>query len=146
MTAQELTPGLGRRLLCLIYEALLLTAVVLTAGGIATGIAHAADLPQPRVLTRLVVIAVCAAYFAVQWCGRGQTLPMKTWRMRVQTVSGERMSVAQALLRMTAATTGYAAFGLSILWAVIDRDGQFLHDRLAGTRLVVAGPTSGERP
>lgn len=146
MTLPDLTPGIGRRLLCLIYEALLLTAVVLTAGGIATGIAHAADLPQPRVLTRLVVIAVCAAYFAVQWCGRGQTLPMKTWRIRIQTVSGKRLSVSQALLRMTAATIGYAAFGLPILWALIDRDRQFLHDRIAGTRLVVTGSASGERP
>ena len=146
MTLPDLTPGIGRRLLCLIYEALLLTAVVLTAGGIATGIAHAADLPQPRVLTRLVVIAVCAAYFAVQWCGRGQTLPMKTWRIRIQTVSGKRLSVSQALLRMTAATIGYAAFCLPILWALIDRDRQFLHDRIAGTRLVVTGSASGERP
>jgi len=28
---------------------------------------------------------------------------------------------------------------LGILWALVDRDRQFLHDRLAGTRLVLAG-------
>jgi uncharacterized RDD family membrane protein YckC len=28
--------------------------------------------------------------------------------------------------------------GISILWSLFDRDRQFLHDRLAGTRLVNA--------
>ena len=140
MTTTEVTPGLGRRLLCLIYEALLLTAVVLTAGGVATAVAYNAGLPQPRLLTQAIVIAACAGYFAVQWCGRGQTLPMKTWRIRVQAASGKRISAMQALLRMTVATIGYLVLGITILWAIFDRDRQFLHDRLAGTRLVVATP------
>lgn len=144
MTAAAVTPGFGRRLLCLIYEALLLTAVVLTAGGVATGLAHAAGLSQPRMLTQFIVIASCAGYFAVQWCGRGQTLPMKTWRIRVQAVSGERISAIQALLRMMLATIGYAAFGISILWALFDRDRQFMHDRIAGTRLVVVTPPAAQ--
>ena len=140
MTTTEVTPGLGRRLLCLVYEALLLTAVVMTAGGVATGVAYIAGLPQPRLLTQAIVIAICAGYFAVQWCGRGQTLPMKTWRIGVQAASGERVSAARALLRMALATIGYPALGISILWAIVDRDRQFLHDRLAGTRLVVVTP------
>ena len=37
---------------------------------------------------------------------------------------------------MTLATIGYLAMGITILWALIDRDRQFLHDRLSGTRLV----------
>lgn len=143
MTSSELIPGIGRRLLCLVYEALLLTAVVLTAGGIATGIAHAAGLSNARLVTQIVVIAACAGYFAVQWCGRGQTLPMKTWRIRIQAVSGKRISVTQALLRMAIATIGYAAFGLSVLWALVDRDRQFLHDRIAGTRIVAVTPLAG---
>ena len=140
MISAATTPGIGRRLLCLIYESLLLTAVILTAGGVATGIAHAAGLSQPRMLTQLIVIACCAGYFAVQWCGRGQTLPMKTWRISLQTVSGKRISGTQAMLRMILAAIGYTVFGMSILWSFIDRDRQFLHDRIAGTRLVAVNP------
>lgn len=140
MIQAPITPGIGRRLLCLIYEALLLTAVILTAGGIATGIAYAAGMSHPRVLTQVIVIGCCAGYFAVQWCGRGQTLPMKTWRIRLQATSGNRISAIQALLRMTLATIGYAGCGISILWSFMDRDRQFLHDRIAGTRLIVVTP------
>lgn len=130
------TPGLGRRLLCLVYEALLLTAVILLAGGIATALAQATAIAFPRILTQSIVMMVCAGYFATQWRHSGQTLPMKTWRIRLETVSGTRLTLPQALLRLVLATIGYLAMGISILWVLADRDRQFLHDRLAGTRLV----------
>lgn len=136
MTAVPATPTLGRRLLCLIYETLLLTAVILMAGGMATALAQTAGMAQPRTLTRIIVAFVCVGYYAIQWQRRGQTLPMKTWRISLETASGGRISPLQTLLRMTLATIGYLAMGITILWALIDRDRQFLHDRLSGTRLV----------
>lgn len=136
MTAVPATPTLGRRLLCLIYETLLLTAVILMAGGMATALAQTAGMAQPRTLTRIIVAIVCVGYYAIQWQRRGQTLPMKTWRISLETASGGRISPLQTLLRMTLATIGYLAMGITILWALIDRDRQFLHDRLSGTRLV----------
>jgi len=57
---------------------LLLTAVILVAGGLATALAKTAGLNQPRTLTRMIVVIACAGYYAVQWLRRGQTLPMKT--------------------------------------------------------------------
>jgi uncharacterized RDD family membrane protein YckC len=48
-----------------------------------------------------------------------------------------RVTLPRALLRTALATTGYLLLGVSILWAFIDRDRQFLHDRLSGTRLVI---------
>jgi len=123
-------------MLCLVYEALLLTAVLLLAGGMATTLAQAAAIAYPRMMTRIIVIFVCGGYFAVQWLRSGQTLPMKTWRIRLETVSGKHITLPQALLRLTLATIGYIAMGVSVLWALVDRDRQFLHDRLAGTRLV----------
>lgn len=135
------TPALGRRLLCLIYEALLLAAVILTAGGLATALAQIAGMTRPRILTQAIVAIVCAGYYAIQWQRRGQTLPMKTWRIRLESTSGDRITTLQALLRMALATLGYLVTGISILWVFIDPDRQFLHDRLAGTRLVtVATP------
>jgi uncharacterized RDD family membrane protein YckC len=136
VTAAPATPALGRRLLCLIYEALLLTAVLLMAGGMATALAQTAGITQPRTLTRIIVAIICAGYFAIQWQRRGQTLPMKTWRISLQSASGGRISLRQTLLRMALATIGYLALGITILWALVDRDRQFLHDRLSGTRLV----------
>ena len=130
------TPGLGRRLLGLVYEALLLTAVVLLAGGLATGLARLTGVGHPRLLTQLVLLLVCGSYFLLQWTRSGQTLPMKTWRMRVETQDGRLLDGAAALRRLVLATLGYGMAGITILWALFDHDRQFLHDRLGGTRLV----------
>lgn len=138
MTDPARTPGLGRRLLCLVYEALLLTALVLVAGGLATALAQLAPAALTRTITQLVLAAAVSGYFIGQWHGRGQTLPMKTWRLRMVARAGGPVTVPRAALRLALACAGYALCGLSILWAAGDRDRQFLHDRLAGTRIVSA--------
>jgi hypothetical protein len=43
----------------------------------------------------------------------------------------------RALLRFACALV-LVPTGISVLWSLADRDGPFLHDRLAGTRLVLA--------
>lgn len=139
MTARAATPGIGRRLLSLVYEILLLIAVALLAGGAAAALAQITNPAHTRLFTRVIAIAACAAYFAWQWQRSGQTLPMKTWRMRLETVDGMPVTIPRALLRTALATAGYLLLGISVLWAFIDRDRQFLHDRLGGTRLVVTG-------
>lgn len=128
--------ALGRRLLCLVYDALLLLALILFAGGIASTLAQLASPGYTRLITRAVVATLCPGYFAWQWINGGQTLPMKTWRIRLQSADGRHISPGQALLRFALATLGYLAFGISVFWAMFDRDRQFLHDRLSGTRLV----------
>ncbi|MBX3652233.1 MAG: RDD family protein [Burkholderiales bacterium] len=132
-------PGVGRRLLSLVYELLLLTAVILLAAGGATALAHGIAVAHPRALTQLFVTGACLGYFVWQWHGRGQTLPMKTWKIRIETAEGRRVPVARGLLRAILSVPGYSLFGISVLWALVDRENQFLHDRLAGTRLVIAG-------
>lgn len=74
-------------------------------------------------------------YFAWQWLHGGQTLAMKTWKIRVVSADGSPLRPAQALLRFAAAWPGTVLFGAGFLWAFLDPDGQYLHDRIAGTRL-----------
>jgi uncharacterized RDD family membrane protein YckC len=63
---------------------------------------------------------------------------MKTWRIRLTTVDGTAVTTARALQRYAAVYLSISTCGLGYAWALIDRDRQFLHDRLVGTRLVVA--------
>ena len=61
---------------------------------------------------------------------------MKTWRIRVVTRDGGALSVSVALRRYLLALISLGVCGLGFAWALVDKDRQFLHDRLAGTRLV----------
>ena len=74
-----------------------------------------------------------AAYFLWCWLRGGQTLAMKAWRIRLVGVT-PRKALLRFLLGLVLVPTGIA-----VLWALLDRERQFLHDRLAGTRLVLAG-------
>jgi len=122
-----------RRLAAMVYEALLLFAVGFFAGWMfffASG-GRDATTGWLRHALQLFVLVVFAAYFLWCWLRGGQTLAMKAWRIRLVNVTP-----GKALLRFALAV---ALLPVSIVWALFDRDRQFLHDRLAGTRLVLSG-------
>ena len=113
-------------------------------------------LPE-RVLLFCILFAVLAAYFVWCWSNGRRTLAMKTWKLRLARVDGAMVAPRLALLRYLAAWIGpalavaayavLARYGwgahaawlvaLNFLWALVDPDRQFLHDRIAGTRIVM---------
>ena len=126
------TPGLPRRLAALAYEAVLLFAVGFFAAWLFFFGSGGRDATSggTRHLLQLFILAVFAAYFLWCWLRGGQTLAMRAWGIRLVDVTPRK-----ALVRFALAA---ALLPVSILWALLDRDRQFLHDRLAGTRLVNA--------
>jgi uncharacterized RDD family membrane protein YckC len=126
--------SLGRRFLSLLYEGLLLLAVLLIADLALLLAVPAAQDPALRPLTQAYLLAVSGSYFVWQWTYGGQTLAMKAWRLRLVSAGGGPVSVRQAVLRFLAATLTLLL--PAFLWALLDRERQFLHDRLAGTRIV----------
>lgn len=130
------------RLASLVYEVILLAAIVFVASYLFLVIARDAQSGWQRALFQLYLLAVCGAYFVYCWTHTGQTLPMKTWRLRVVCAEGHPPGTRQALLRYLLAIPGMLT-GLSILWAAFDRDRLFLHDRVAGTRIVRV-PVTGD--
>lgn len=95
---------------------------------------------QSRLLLQLVCLLVIAAYFLWCWKRAGHTLAMKTWRVRlVRADSLAPPPMVALLVRFILAGPSIALGGLGLWWGLLDRDGQFLHDRLARTRLIKAG-------
>ena len=131
------TPTVKRRLASLFYDALLLAAVLFLAGVVAVGWLPDVGAGLPRLVFQGYLLAVAGFYFTWFWRHGGQTLAMQTWRIRLIGVSGSEVSAGQAWWRYALATLGLFWFGCGFLWAFWDRDRQFLHDRLAGTRLVI---------
>jgi uncharacterized RDD family membrane protein YckC len=130
-------PGIRRRLASAIYDSLLLLGVVIAAlvvPHMLLGLIFHIAAPHPMLMGHLVI--VFAAYFLWYWRHGGQTLAMQTWKIRLTSVTGSSPSWPQLLLRFLLAWPSVGFYGAGLLWAIFDRDHQFLHDRLSGTRIV----------
>ncbi len=136
--ASPRAPALARRLASALYDALLVVALVFIATFPFLAFVGDATHGWRRHLLQAWILAVVGAYFAWFWTRGGQTLPMKTWHIKLVRQDGASVSAGRAIHRYFLAILGLAALGLGFLWALIDRDRQFLHDRLAGTALVDA--------
>lgn len=122
----------------MVYEALLLAGVL----GFAFVLPHLLlgmlrQSTVPGALLWLHVFLVLLAYFGWLWRRNGQTLAMQTWKIRLVSAEGGPLAPRQILLRYLASWPSLLIGGLGLIWALFDRDRQFLHDRIAGTRLVL---------
>ena len=123
--------GLARRLASMVYEALLLFAVAFFAAWLFFFASGGRDATHGwlRAIEQLFILMVFASYFLWCWLRGGQTLAMKAWRIRLVDITPRK-----ALLRFFYGLL-FVPTGIAIAWAFFDRDRQFLHDRLAGTRV-----------
>ena len=53
---------------------------------------------------------------------------------------GGIVELRMAIVRYVAAFFSVVLFGVGFIWALVDRERQFLHDRLAGTSIVMTVP------
>ena len=142
----------------MIYESMLLFGLVVITGlifGMLAEQRHALSMRHGLQAALMVAISV---YFVWFWTHGGQTLAMKTWRIRLVTNEGKTLDTKRAIGRFLLAW-GWFLPGLAAAWAVdakawmlvlipaanvllwaltayLDPQRQFLHDRIAGTRIV----------
>ncbi|KVM48842.1 hypothetical protein WJ58_25735 [Burkholderia ubonensis] len=151
-------PSVRRRLAALLYEGVLLFGIVFFAGlAFALATQQRNGLVHRNLLAAWIALVV-GAYFVWFWTHGGQTLPMKTWRLKIESASGRPLSAGHALVRYALGWLWFLPplalhplLGLSVpvtlalagawiaVWAGAARlhpDRQFPHDRLARTRVV----------
>jgi uncharacterized RDD family membrane protein YckC len=121
----------------MLYEALLLFSVAFLGTWLFQFAAGTWRIEGWRMhLLQAFLLALFAAYFLWCWLRGGQTLPMKTWRIRLVARNGHaRLAPKAALLRFVCALV-LVPTTIGLFWALVDRDRQFLHDRLAGSLLI----------
>ena len=157
-----MTPSLARRMACFVYEAFMLFGLGLIPGLIGTAVMAIAGRTDPEVAeaaVRVFAFGFYGLYFVWFWVRRGQTLPMQTWHIRLLTRRGSLLRPAHAVARYFAcwvwvappalvgsilhwapASTLVAVGAWIVVYAALSRlhpEGQFWHDALCGTRLVM---------
>ncbi|MCH8551191.1 MAG: RDD family protein [Natronospirillum sp.] len=135
-------PGRGalllRRLAALSYDLLVMTGGLMIATFPYLGIlywttgAESPDAGDP--LFRLYVLLLVLGYVWLSWRRGGQTIGMKAWRLRAETLDGHLLSHRQIMLRFFAGVPAVLLFGLGYLWSLWSPQGQTLHEYLSYSR------------
>ena len=153
-------PGVLLRLAVMTYEAVLLFGLLFVTGYALLALAGWTYPlpPRQRWVLQAVLFVAIGAYFVYCWVRAGQTLAMKSWRLRVVDRDGRLLTPVRAVLRYllawslfapglvfiaVAGAAGWwslAALAASLLLmlapARLDPRRQLLHDRILGSRVI----------
>ena len=163
LDARPTAAPLLRRMAAFLYEGVLLFGVTFAAGLVFAVAMHQNNGLKMRSSLIAVEFVVVGLYFVVLWVRSGQTLPMRTWHLRLLTEDGAPVSPRRALARYLASyvwflpplalasalrlPNAWAIFGLVTGWivlyalaALLHPRRQFWHDALCGTAIVAARP------
>ncbi len=142
------TPGLSRRLAAMVYDSLLLMAVSILYGALAVGTNLLINGSPPTgeriswghwgTIVFVGWIATLILFFCYFWCKSGQTLGMKTWRMKMfDSNSMELPNLKQCLTRCLMAPISMILFGAGYWLMYANKDRQTLHDKISKTRILL---------
>jgi len=137
-------PGFFRRLAAVFYDLVLLFGVLMIATTVVIipyepifGMPYPHDESLHRFGLQLYLIAVICLFYLFFWVRGGQTLGMRTWRMRMVREDGSDLGLRDALVRLVWATLCLAPAGIGLLWMLLDRKRLTCYDRLSHTRPIL---------
>ena len=135
-----------RRLAAMLYDLLLILAVIMGGTAIAIGIRVAmngADVttsdPQTAihgVFYQLFLVSLIYGFFLVFWRRGGQTLGMQAWRLKAQNSDGSLLSIKQCSLRMLGGLLSWACGGLGYLFMLFSASRKTWSDSLSSSEIV----------
>ena len=127
-----------------VYELLLLLALWVLCTWVFVSLFGDATSHYKRTFLQLFLWLVTGAYFVWCWTKTGQTLATKTWKIKLVTQNlanqqNVNLNKRQAMIRYALASASILACGLGFIWALVDKDRLFLHDRLLKMRFIGMG-------
>lgn len=147
-TIEYSTPSLLRRFAAMVYDTLLIMAISILYGAMMTGI-NVAIKGTPETGERVtwgifgVVVFIgwiftIGLFFCYFWHKSGQTLGMKTWRMKV--VNNTNLNCpaySQCVIRFLCAPISLCLLGAGYWWIYTNAERQTLHDKISKTRTLL---------
>lgn len=135
MKHEQTNASLFRRLAANFYDLLLLLGVLFVASAIAVAINGGVAVQHPAYYLALSLVTF--GFFGWFWTHGGETLGLRTWRLRLISEKSDTVTWKQAAIRFVCAFIAYLPVGLGLLWMLVDKDKLALHDKLSSTRLII---------
>ena len=142
--------GLIRRLMSLVYDFFLLLGITFAYGVLLVLIRHALNIdplePFGLLVNLLILLGLwgcCSIFYCWCWIKSGQTLGMKSWRIRLKNTQNQKLGWRQCWLRCVVATLLNTCFGIGLLWCLVDRQKRSAQDIITGTQVELLPKESG---
>lgn len=135
------TANLPRRLAAMVYDGLILIALYIILGGLLVTAISAAEGTEE--LVRLSPATAMSFFFSIaflyymhSWRKGGQTIGMKSWRLRLINDDGRPVQLSQCMLRSGAGFFSILIVGLGYWWMLFDNRQRTWHDIASVTRVI----------
>lgn len=125
--------SLIKQLAAMVYDSLLIIAVLFLATAIALIFNHGEAIVSSPMFN-LYLILIVFSFYAWFWTKSGQTLGMRAWKIRIVSEFGGNPSWSIAYLRLLFASLSIACLGLGYLWRLFKP--YTWHDHLSQTLIV----------
>lgn len=127
---------LPRRLLSMLYDSLVIVALLIIAAGAALPLTGAEVRAGTSIAFTAYLLLVWLAYLWWCWTRAGQTLGMRAWKIRIETMDGRAPGTRESLARFAVAWLSAACLGLGYFSSLWRQDQACWHDRASATRLI----------
>jgi len=117
------------------YDGLLLLAVLFLATALALPFNAGQAFTSDQIFFSVYLLLVSFVFYGWCWTRGGQTLGLRSWKIKLCRLDGGPVNWRQAGLRFAAAGLSWACFGLGFLWCIFDKNRLCWHDYLSNTAI-----------
>ena len=124
--------SLFKRLAALLYDGLLIFAILFIATGMAMLI-NQGTIVSPS-LVYLIFAGVIFTFYGWFWSKSGQTLGMRAWKIKIVSELGGYPGWSIVFMRLIFAMLSFACFGMGYWWRIFKP--YTWHDKLSHTKVI----------
>lgn len=126
-------PGFFRRIAATFYDALLLLAVLFFATAIALPLNAGEAFSSKQYYYPAYLLGISFVFYGWFWTHGGQTLGLRSWKMKLISKNQQSITWKQAFLRFVGAIISWLFLGAGFIWILLDKQNLSWHDYLSDT-------------
>ncbi|MEE9160976.1 MAG: RDD family protein [Gammaproteobacteria bacterium] len=126
-----------KRLASIFYDSLCLFSLFFLATLILIFFTKGESIASNNIAYDLFLALITYLYFVWQWVNGGQTLGMRSWKIRLYQDDERPVSWLRASSRFVLASLSFITLGMGFIWALFDANRLTFHDRYSRTLLLL---------
>ena len=131
--------GFLKRILALVYDSLLIGAIVLVLSLLLVFVNSGYPESGSFVSFTQFFILVFAGpiFYSYFWiANKGQTTGMQAWKIKLVTIDETELNIKKTMLRCLISTISFVCFGLGYFWILYDKNNLSWSDILTKTKVI----------